>query len=52
MSPQTRLLGLVGLLAATALGLNACGGGGAADTGQMKLSVADAPVDGAQAVVW
>ena len=50
MSPQTRL-GLVGLLAATALGLNACGGGGAADTGQMKLSVADAPVDGAQAVV-
>jgi Domain of unknown function (DUF4382) len=51
MCPQTRLLGLVGLLAATALGLNACGGGGAADTGQMKLSVADAPVDGAQAVV-
>src|SRR6267142_5094786 len=50
MSPQTRLLGLVGLLAATALGLSACGGGGV-DTGQMKLAVADAPVDGAQAVV-
>jgi hypothetical protein len=51
MSPQTRLLGLVGLLAATAFGLSACGGGGAGDTGQMKLAVADAPVDGAQAVV-
>lgn len=50
MSPKIRLVGLVGLLAATALGLSACGGGGA-DTGQMKLSVADAPVDGAQAVV-
>jgi hypothetical protein len=37
------------MLAATALGLSACGGD--ADTGQMKLSVADAPVDGAQAVV-
>jgi len=51
MSPQTRLLGLVGLLVATALGLGACGGGGGVDTGQMKLAVADAPVDGAQAVV-
>src|SRR5882757_1311706 len=51
MSPQTRLLGLVGLLAASALGLCACGGGGGTDTGQMKLAVADAPVDGAQAVV-
>jgi len=51
MSPRTRLLGLVGLPAAIALGLSACGGGGAADTGQMKLAVADAPVDGAQAVV-
>src|SRR6266702_5407012 len=50
MSAQTRLLELVGLLAAGALGLSACGSG-AADTGQMKLSVADAPVDGAQAVV-
>jgi len=51
MPRQTRLLGLVGLLAATALGLNACGGGGAGETGQMKLAVADAPVDAAQAVV-
>jgi len=50
MSLITRLSGLVGLLTATALGLSACGGG-SADTGQMKLSVADAPVDGAQAVV-
>ena len=50
MSPQTRLLELVGLLAAGALGLSACGSGGA-DTGQMKLTAADAPVDGAQAVV-
>src|SRR6266404_3956807 len=51
MSPQTRLLGLVGLLAASALGFSACGGGGAGGSGQMKLAVADAPVDGAQAVV-
>ena len=50
MSPQPRVLGLVGLLAAAALGLGACGGG-TADTGQVSLSVADAPVDGAQAVV-
>lgn len=50
MSPQTRNLEIVGLLAATALGLSACGGG-SADTGQMTLSVGDAPVDGAQAVV-
>src|SRR5882757_134840 len=49
MSPQTGLFGVVGLL--TALGLSACGGGGGVDTGQMKLAVADAPVDGAQAVV-
>jgi hypothetical protein len=40
------------LLALTALGLGACGGGsGVSDTGQMKLAVADAPADGAQAVV-
>jgi hypothetical protein len=51
MARQTRFLGLVGLFVTTALGLGACGGGGAADTGQMKLAVADAPVDGAQAVV-
>jgi Domain of unknown function (DUF4382) len=50
---QRRLsIGLAGLLALTALSLGACGGGsGASDTGQMKLAVADAPVDGAQAVV-
>jgi hypothetical protein len=51
MYPRTRPFGLVGVLAATALGLSACGGGGGADTGQMTLGVADAPVDGAQAVV-
>src|SRR5882762_3382134 len=50
MFPQTRLE-LVGLLAAAALGLAACGGGGGGETGPMKLAVADAPVDGAQAVV-
>src|SRR5882724_6719100 len=50
MSAQTRLLGLVGLLAVTSFGLCACGSGGGA-TGQMKLAVADAPVDGAEAVV-
>ena len=44
-------VGLVGLLAATALVVGACGGSGGSDTGQVKLSVADAPVDGAQAVV-
>ncbi len=49
MSPQ---IGLVGLLAAAALGLVACGGGSAdSPTGQVRLSVGDAPVDGAQAVV-
>lgn len=51
MSPQTRRLRLVGLLAASALGLCACGGGSGADTGQVKLAAADAPVDGAEAVV-
>jgi len=50
MFPQFRL-GLVGLLATTALGVGACGGSGGGGTGQMKLAVADAPVDGAQAVV-
>jgi hypothetical protein len=49
MSPQARIR-LIGLLAATTLGLGACGGG-SAGTGQAKLSVADAPVDGAEAVV-
>jgi hypothetical protein len=50
MPRQTRLLGLAPLLATTALGLVACGGS-SGDMGQMQLSVADAPVDGAQAVV-
>src|SRR5262249_48220627 len=51
MPDKIRHLGLVGLLAATALGVSACGGGGSGSTGQMKLAVPDAPVDGAQAVV-
>lgn len=52
MSRETRLLGLTGFLAAIALGLVACGGGSSgSDMGQMKLAVADAPIDGAQAVV-
>jgi Domain of unknown function (DUF4382) len=38
------------IMAAALLGVAACGGDGAG-SGQMKLSVADAPVDGAQAVV-
>lgn len=50
MSPQTHSLEFLVLLTATALGLAACGGG-SAGMGQMKLAVADAPVDGAQAVV-
>jgi hypothetical protein len=50
MSPRTRLLGLFQLLATTALGLSACGGS-SGDTGQLKMAVADAAVDGAQAVV-
>jgi hypothetical protein len=52
MSRETRLLGPTAFLAATALGLAACGGGSSgSDMGQMKLAVADAPIDGAQAVV-
>src|SRR5437016_8882753 len=50
MSPPIRLLGLFELLTATALGLAACGGG-SAGMGQLKMALADAPVDGAQAVV-
>src|SRR3569832_144903 len=43
---------LRGLIIATALlGVTACGGGDGAGSAQMKLSVGDAPVDGAQAVV-
>jgi len=38
-------------MAASLLGVTACGGGDGAGSGQMQLSVADAPVDGAQAVV-
>ncbi|HWW80071.1 MAG TPA: DUF4382 domain-containing protein [Steroidobacteraceae bacterium] len=53
MSNGNRRLGLVGLLVAAALALAACGGSGSSPsaTGQVKLAVADAPVDGAQAVV-
>jgi hypothetical protein len=48
---KTRLLGLVGLLAGAAFGLAACGGSGTGATGHMTLALADAPIDGAQAVV-
>jgi hypothetical protein len=50
MSSQTPQLVFSAMLAATAFGLAACGGS-TGDMGQMKLAVADAPVDGAQAVV-
>jgi len=43
--------GLSGLVAAATLGLAACGGGSGGGAGQMTLAVADAPVDGAEAVV-
>ena len=53
MNRQTRLPGLLGLVAAGIFGLAACGGGGGSGGGmsQMTLAVGDAPVDGAQAVV-
>jgi Domain of unknown function (DUF4382) len=51
MSRRIRLFRLIGLLAANALALGACGGGGGAGSGQMSLAVADAPVDGAESVV-
>jgi hypothetical protein len=51
MYRQTGLARFLGLLCAVTLGLAACGGGGTAATSQMTLAVADAPVDGAQAVV-
>jgi hypothetical protein len=44
-----RSLGLIGAIAL--LGLAACGGDAGGGTTQVKMSVADAPVDGAQAVV-
>ena len=52
MAQYVRRLAFHGLIAATALlGVTACGGGDGAGSAQMKLSVGDAPVDGAQAVV-
>jgi Domain of unknown function (DUF4382) len=52
MVPHARLLGFPHLIAAApVLSLAACGGGSGGGTGQMTLSVADAPVDGATAVV-
>jgi hypothetical protein len=54
MPRQTGPVGLAALLTTAALGLTACGGGGSGGSGgmgQMSLSVGDAPVDGAQAVV-
>ena len=52
MYRQTGLSGLLGLLAATTVGLASCGGGSSAgNMSQMTLAVGDAPVDGAQAVV-
>jgi hypothetical protein len=51
MAQHARPLAFHGLIMAAALlGLTACGSDGAG-SGQMQLSVADAPVDGAQAVV-
>lgn len=49
VTPLKRIFRL-GLLIASGWTLSACGGSGAG-SGQMSLSVADAPVDGAQAVV-
>src|SRR5258708_3647219 len=52
MYRQTGLPSLLGLVAASAFGLAACGGSsGSGGSGQMTLAVGDAPVDGAQAVV-
>lgn len=49
MSAKFRIWTLTGVL--TAMGLAACGGGGGGNSAEMKLAVADAPVDGASAVV-
>src|ERR1700676_4918604 len=51
MIRQTGLPGFFGLVAASTFGLAACGGGSGGGMSQMTLAVADAPVDGAQAVV-
>lgn len=54
MSTRTCGIACLAFSAATALGLFACSGGGSSgssSSAQMKLSVGDAPVDGAQAVV-
>ncbi len=51
MNRQTGLPAFLALVAASAFGLAACGGGGSGNSGQMTLAVGDAPVDGAQAVV-
>jgi len=51
MAQHARSATISGLVAATLLGVSACGGGDGVGSAQMKLSVADAPVDGAQAVV-
>ena len=57
MFQQIHFPALPSLLAATALGLAACGGGSSSgmmaptSQPQMKLSVSDAPVDGATHVV-
>ena len=41
----------IGLLAAATIGVTGCGGNAGGGTGQMTLSVADAPIDTAQKVV-
>src|SRR5258708_2519587 len=52
MYRQTGLPSLLGLVAASAFGLAACGGSsGSGGLGQMTLAVGDATVDGSQAVV-
>jgi hypothetical protein len=51
MIHKIRPLRATTLTAVVTLGLVGCGGGNSSDMGQMKLAVADAPIDGAQAVV-